>query len=70
MVEKIKTYVGRLLLVLTTKINFPIYFAKIELSFNFETKSSLPKFSFIFFTISQIFEGKFYVFFRYKHVET
>ena len=61
--ENIKTDVDRLLLFLTIKQNFPIYFAKIELFFNFETKSSLPTSVFIFSTISQIFKRKFYEFY-------
>ena len=61
MAEKIKTDIDRLLLVLLMKTNFPIYFAKIELLFNFETKSSLSTFVFIFSAISEILETTFYV---------
>ena len=42
--------------------NVPIYFAKIELFFNFETKSNLSTLVFIFSTISQILNRTFYVF--------
>ena len=50
-----KTDVDRLYWVLIMeKKNYPIYFSKIELFFNFETKSSLSMFVFFFFTISQI----------------
>ena len=52
--------VDRLLLVLIMKTNFPIYFAKIELFLNFETKSSLSASVFIFSNILEIFEIKFY----------
>ena len=62
MVEKIKTNVGRLLLVLIMKTNFPIYFAKIELFFNFETKCTLSTSVFIFPNTSKILETTFYVF--------
>ena len=41
MIEKIKTNVDRLLLVLIKEKKFPIYFAKIKLFFIFETKRSL-----------------------------
>ena len=61
MVEKIKTDVDGLLFVLTVKKNFPIYFAKFELFFNLDTKSSLFTSIFIFSTISQIFKRKMYV---------
>ena len=70
MAEKIKTDVDRLLLVLIMKTNSPIYFANIELSFNFETKRSVSTSAFIFSTVSQIFKREFYVLFRDKHVET
>ena len=60
MSEKIKVDVDRLLLVLIIKTTFPIYFAKIELFFNFETQSSLSTFVLIFFNISEILETKFY----------
>ena len=53
MVEKIETDVDQLLLVLTMNTIFPIYIAKIELFFNFETKSSLSTSVFIFTTIFQ-----------------
>ena len=56
-----KMKVERLLLVLTMKTNFPIYFAKTEIFFNFETKISLSTSDFIFSTISQILNRKFYV---------
>ena len=39
MVEKIKTDVDKLILVLIMKKNVPKYFAKIELSFIFESKN-------------------------------
>ena len=54
--------VDKLLLVLTMNTIFAIYIAKIELFFNFETKSSLSTSIFIFTTISQILERKFYLF--------
>ena len=38
MVEKMKTDVDRLLLLLTMKKTFPIYFTKTELFFNFRTR--------------------------------
>ena len=60
MVKKIKTDVDRLLLILIIKIKFTIYFAEIELFFNFETKSSLSTFVSIFSNISKICETKFY----------
>ena len=60
-VEKIKTDVDKLLLVLTMKIFFSIYFAKIELFLNFETKRSLSTSVFIFSTISQILKRNCYV---------
>ena len=41
MVEKIKTGVDILLLILAIEKHFPIYFAKSVVFFNFETKSSL-----------------------------
>ena len=69
MVEKIKADVDILLFVLTVKKSFLIYFAKIELSFNFETKSSLFTSVFIFSTISQIVKKNF-MYFRHKHVDT
>ena len=62
MVENIETDVNNLLLVLTMNKNLPIYFAKIELFFNFETKSSLSASVFIINAISQILKIKFYVF--------
>ena len=62
MVEKIKTDVDKLLLVLTMNKIFPIYIAEIELFLNFETKTSLSTSVFIFTTISQFSETKFYVF--------
>ena len=52
MAEKIKTDVDSLLLMLIMKTNFPIYFAKIELFFNFKTKISLSTSVFIFSIIS------------------
>ena len=58
MVEKIETDVDKLLLVLTMNRIFPIYIAKIELFFNFETKSSLSTSIFIFTIISQILKKK------------
>ena len=61
MMEKIKTEVDRLLLVLTIKRIFPIYFAKIDLFFNFESKSSLSTSVFILSTIFQILKGTFHV---------
>ena len=67
MVKNMKTDVDRLLLFLTIKKNLPIYFAKIQLFFNF--KSSLYMSVFIFSSISQIFKRKFYVLFRHKHVK-
>ena len=54
MLEKIETDVDRLLLVLTMNKNVPIYFAKIELSFNFEIKSSLFTSVFVFSAVSKI----------------
>ena len=57
MVEKSKTNVDRLLLV-----NFPIYFSKIDLFLNFDTKSNQSTSVFVFFIIFQIFETMFYVF--------
>ena len=62
MAEKIKMDVDRLLLILIMKTKFPIYFAKIELFSNFETKSSLSTSVFIFSAISQILKTTFYVF--------
>ena len=59
-VEKTKTD-DRLLLVMTMKQNFPIYFAKIELFSNFETKSSLFTSIYILSTTSEILKGNFYV---------
>ena len=56
-----KTDVERLLFVLTVKKKFSIYFAKIELLFHFETKSSLSTSVFIFSTISKIFKSQYYV---------
>ena len=56
--EKIETDVNTLILVLTMKINFPIYFAKIELFSNFETKSSLSTSVFVFSRIFKNFENK------------
>ena len=69
MVEKIETDVDKLLLVLPVKKNVPISsilekyicFAKIELLFYFETKSSLFSSVFMFSTISQILKRKFYL---------
>ena len=61
MVEKIETDVYRLLLVLKMNKNFPIYFAKIEISFNFEIKSSLSTSVLVFSTLTQILKRKFYV---------
>ena len=52
MVEKIGTDVDKLLLVLTMNTNFPVYIAKIELFFNFETKSSLSTSVFMLTIIS------------------
>ena len=60
MPEKIKTDVNKLLLVLIMKTNFPIYFSKIELFFNFETKSRISTSVSIFSNISEILETKFY----------
>ena len=60
-----KKYIDRLLLAVVMKQKFPIYFAKIERFFIFETKSSLSTSVFIFSTIPKIFKTKFYV-----HVET
>ena len=54
MVEKIKTELNRLLLVLITGTIFSIYFAKIELFGIFETKRSLSSSVFTFSAISQI----------------
>ena len=59
--EKIKTDVDKPLLVLITKNNVPVHFAKIALYFIFGTKSSLSTSVFIFSTISQILKTKFYV---------
>ena len=50
----------RLLWVLTPKNFYSIYFAKIELFFNFEIKCSLSRIVFICFTIFQILKRKFY----------
>ena len=58
MVKKIKTDVDKLM-ILTMKHEFSIYFAKIELFFSFETKSSLSTSVFISSTISQISKKKF-----------
>ena len=69
MVEKIKTDFDRLFLVLIMKTNFPIYFAKIQFFFNFETKSSLSTSDFIFSNIFEILETNI-MHFGYKHVET
>ena len=69
MVEKIKTEVDRVLLVLNMKKNFPIYFTKIELFLNFETESSLsiPVLPYIpFFK----FWKENFIYFKHKHVET
>ena len=49
----------RILLVLKMEKKFPIYFAKIELFLNCETKSSLSTSVFIFSNISKIWETKF-----------
>ena len=70
MVEKIKTDIDRLFLVFTMNKHFLIYFAKVELFFNFETKSSLSTPVFISSTIFQILKRKFYVLYKLKHVET
>ena len=56
--EKIKTDVKRLILVLIMKKNVFIYFAKIELFLNFATKNSLSSSVFILSTISQILKRK------------
>ena len=53
--------VGRVFLILTMNNFFSIYFAKIELFFNFETKSSLSTSVYIFPPISQILKGKFHI---------
>ena len=60
MSEKIETDVDGLLLVLIMKKN-SIYFAKNDLFFIFETKSSLSTSVFIFSTVSQILKTKFHV---------
>ena len=62
MVEKIKTDVEGITFDFENEIKFPLYFDKIELFFNFKIKSSLSTSIFIFFTIFQILEKKFYVF--------
>ena len=54
--------VDRLLLVLMIKKIFPIYFAKIEPFFVFQTKNNLSTSLYIFSTILQILKIKFYVF--------
>ena len=59
MVEKMKTEVDRLLFVLIIKKKFPKYSEKLNF-FNFQTKSSLSTFVFIFSNISKILETKFY----------
>ena len=68
MLEKIKTYVDELLLILMMKKEIPICFAKIELFFNFETKSSLRPF------LSPLIFPKLwkqnFMHFGHKHVET
>ena len=61
MADKIYTDVNKLLLVLTMKKKFLIYFVKIEIFWNLETKSSLSKSVFIFSNIPEILETKFYV---------
>ena len=61
MVEKTKTDVDRLLMVLTMEINFLICFGKIELIFNFETKNSLTTPVLVFSAISQILKTIFYI---------
>ena len=67
MAEQIKTDVDTLLLVLIMKTNFPIYFAKIELFFNFETKRGLSA------SVSSLTFPKFwkrnFMHFGHKHVE-
>ena len=68
MAENIKTDVDKLFLVLKMENKFPIYFAKIEIVFNFEFKKSLSTSIFIFFTISQI-KKKNFLYFKQKHVE-
>ena len=60
MVEKIKPDVDKLLLVLTIKKMFPIYFAEIKLFLNRKTKSSLSSSVFIFANIFEILKTKFY----------
>ena len=65
MLLKIKSDVDRLLLVLTVKEHFPMYFAKIEHFLYFETKSSLSTYEFIFSTIS-LLKQKF-MYFGQKH---
>ena len=59
MIEKIKTDVNRLLLVLTMEKNCPICFSKNEPFLNFETKYIFAS-VFIFFEISEILRTKFY----------
>ena len=58
MIKKMKTDVDRLLLVLIMKTNLLVYFAKNELHFNFKTKSSLSRSTFIFSDNSEISETK------------
>ena len=70
MLEKIKMEVDRLLLVLIMKINFPTYFAEIELFFNFETKISLSTSVFIFSITIPKFRKQMFIHFVHKHVET
>ena len=60
MADKIWSDEDGLLLVLAMNKNFPIYFVKIEFFFNFDTKTSLPTSVFIFSTIPQILNRKFY----------
>ena len=62
MVENIKTDVDKVFLVLKMNKKFPIYFAKIEIVFNFKFKNSPSTSVFIFSTIFQILKIFFYIF--------
>ena len=53
MAGEIKTDVNRLVLILIMNTNLPLYYAKIELFFNFETRSNSSTTAFIVSTIFQ-----------------
>ena len=69
MVEKIKTHVDRLLLILIMKRKFPIYFFKIEL-FLFSKLKVVYLRLFLSSLLFPKFKKQNFMYFGHKHVET